>query len=64
VSDAPSYLVRLLRDHIYNLSRMTGSKMKSKVLSSMDIASVDPIPVTYQGGHLMLCRQSGNCERR
>jgi len=50
----PSYLVKLLQSHDYNLSKMVNCKVPAEALDSMDAASVDPIPVIYQSGYLTI----------
>lgn len=50
----PSYLVKLLRDHDYNLDFMSHADVTADVLNSVDADSKDPIPVIYQSGYLTI----------
>lgn len=50
----PSYLVKLLQLHHYNLEKMTKVQTTAKVLNSIDAESTDPIPVIYQSGYLTI----------
>lgn len=50
----PSYLVKLLQLHNYNLEKMTQVQTSAKVLDSIDASSTNPIPVIYQSGYLTI----------
>ena len=50
----PSYLVKLLQTHDYNLERMSGEETSADVLNSVDSGSTNPIPVIYQSGYLTI----------
>ena len=50
----PTYLVKLLRLHNYNLNDMDGLETTADVLNSIDAASTNPIPVIYQSGYLTI----------
>ena len=50
----PTYLVKLLKKHHYDLERMAHEEMDSQVLNSIDSESTNPIPVLYQSGHLTI----------
>lgn len=50
----PSYLVKLLQLHDYNLEAMSGIETDADVLNSTDGGSTDPIPVIYQSGYLTI----------
>lgn len=58
----PSYLVELLKRADYNLYDMTHMQTDADVLNSIDIVSLNPIPVIYQSGYLTIkerCSRSG-----
>lgn len=46
----PTYLVKLLKKHHYDLERMPHEETDSQVLNSIDSESTNPIPVLYQSG--------------
>ena len=46
----PTYLVKLLKKHHYDLERMAHEETDSQVLNSIDSESTNPIPVLYQSG--------------
>jgi len=46
----PTYLVKLLKEHHYDLERMAHEETDSQVLNSIDSESTNPIPVLYQSG--------------
>ena len=50
----PTYLVKLLKKHHYDLERMTHEETDSQVLNSIDSESTNPIPVIYQSGYLTI----------
>lgn len=50
----PTYLVKLLKKHHYDLERMTHVETTVDVLNSVDSSSTDPIPVIYQSGYLTI----------
>ena len=50
----PTYLVRLLQKHHYDLERMAHEETDSQVLNSIDSESNNPIPVIYQSGYLTI----------
>lgn len=50
----PSYLVELLKQHDYNLEKMSDIETTEEALGSIDIISSDPIPVIYQSGYLTI----------
>lgn len=50
----PTYLVKLLKKHHYDLERMPHEETDSQVLNSIDSESTNPIPVLYQSGHLTI----------
>lgn len=50
----PSYLVKLLQSHDYNLEQMSTIETDADILNSIDSDSTDPIPVIYQSGYLTL----------
>lgn len=50
----PTYLVKLLKKHHYDLERMTHEKANAQVLDSIDSDTVSPIPVIYQSGYLTI----------
>lgn len=50
----PTYLVELLKQHQYDLSRIEKEEVVSDVLNSVDIASTNPLPVIYQSGYLTI----------
>ena len=50
----PTFLVKLLRLHNYNLNDMDGLETTADVLNSIDAASTNPIPVIYQSGYLTI----------
>ena len=46
----PTYLVKLLQKHHYDLERMAREETDAQVLNSIDSESTNPIPVIYQSG--------------
>lgn len=50
----PTYLVKLLQQHDYNLETMSCVETDADVLNSTDGGSTDPIPVIYQSGYLTI----------
>ena len=50
----PTYLVKLLQKHHYDLERMTHEETDAQVLNSIDSESTNPIPVIYQRGYLTI----------
>jgi len=50
----PTYLVKLLRNHYYDLDVMASAEVTADVLNSIDADSKDPIPVIYQSGYLTI----------
>ncbi len=50
----PTYLVRLLKKHHYDLERMAYEETDAQVLNSIDSESTNPIPVIYQSGYLTI----------
>lgn len=50
----PTYLVKLLKKHHYDLERMAHKETDSQVLNSIDSESTNPIPVIYQSGYLTI----------
>ncbi len=50
----PTYLVKLLKKHHYNLERMAHEETNAQGLNSIDLESPHPIPVIYQSGYLTI----------
>lgn len=50
----PTYLVSLLKKHLYDLERMAHEETDAQVLNSIDSESTNPIPVIYQSGYLTI----------
>lgn len=50
----PTYLVKLLQRHDYNLETMSKVQATAAVLDSIDAESTNPIPVIYQSGYLTI----------
>lgn len=50
----PTYLVELLKKAQYDLSEMATEEVDADVLNSIDVASLNPIPVIYQSGYLTI----------
>ena len=50
----PTYLVKLLQKHHYDLERMAHEETDIQVLNSIDSESTNPIPVIYQSGYLTI----------
>ena len=50
----PTYLVKLLQLHNYDLNEMANEQTSEDVLNSIDAASTNPIPVIYQSGYLTI----------
>lgn len=50
----PTYLVKLLQKHDYNLETMSKVQATAVVLDSIDVDSTNPIPVIYQSGYLTI----------
>ncbi len=48
----PTYLVKLLKKHHYNLERLAYEETDAQVLNSIDSESTNPIPMIYQSGYL------------
>ncbi len=53
-TDTPTYLVKLLKKHHYDLERMAYEETDAQVLNSIDSESTNPIPVIYQSGYLTI----------
>ena len=54
VTGTPTYLVRLLRLHDYNLQNLSDEYVTEDILNSIDVASTNPVPVIYQSGYLTI----------
>ena len=50
----PTYLVKLLKKHHYDLEQMAHEETDAQVLNSIDSESANPIPVIYQSGYLTI----------
>ena len=50
----PTYLVKLLKKHHYDLEQMAHEETDAQVLNSIDSESTNPIPVIYQSGYLTI----------
>lgn len=50
----PSFLVELLKNSKYDLSRLATEQVSAKVLDSIDSLFSNPIPVIYQSGYLTI----------
>ena len=50
----PTYLVKLLQKHSYNLEQITEELANDDRLNCIDSESTDPIPVIYQSGYLTI----------
>ncbi len=50
----PTYLVKLLKKHHYDLERLASEETDAQVLNSIDSESTNPIPVIYQSGYLTI----------
>ena len=50
----PTYLVELLRNNDYRLNEVNGALATDDMLSGLDTADTDPIPVIYQSGYLTI----------
>ena len=50
----PTYLVKLLKKHHYDLEQMAHEETDVQVLNSIDSESTNPIPVIYQSGYLTI----------
>ena len=50
----PTYLVKLVKKHHYDLERMVHTEMHAQALNSIDIESTNPIPAIYQSGYLTI----------
>lgn len=50
----PTYLVKLLQLHNYNLEAMSKTQTSAEVLDSIDSQDTNPIPVIYQSGYLTI----------
>lgn len=50
----PTYLVKLLKKHNYDLRRLMHEETSARVLNSIDSESSNPIPVIYQSGYLTI----------
>ena len=50
----PTYLVKLLKKHHYNLEHISEERTDAQVLNSIDSESTNPIPVIYQSGYLTI----------
>ena len=50
----PSYLVKLLKAHNYDLNEMANQVTTADTLNCIDAAPTNPIPVIYQSGYLTI----------
>lgn len=50
----PTYLVKLIQLHNYNLEAMSRTQTSAEVLDSIDGHDTNPIPVIYQSGYLTI----------
>ena len=50
----PTYLVKLLKKHHYDLEQVAHEETDAQVLNSIDSESTNPIPVIYQSGYLTI----------
>ena len=50
----PSYLVKLLKAHNYDLNEMANQVTTADALNCIDAAPTNPIPVIYQSGYLTI----------
>lgn len=50
----PTYLVKLLKKHHYDLERIIHQKTDAQALNSFDSESVNPAPMFYQSGYLTI----------
>lgn len=50
----PTYLVELLKQHHYNLDRLSQEQTTADILNSIDSTSTNPVPVIYQSGYLTI----------
>lgn len=50
----PTYLVKLLQRHDWNLAQLEFTNISEKELNSVDSESSNPIPVIYQSGYLTI----------
>lgn len=50
----PTYLVELLKNSNYDLSKLQNSHSTDNVLNAIDVYGNDPIPVIYQSGYLTI----------
>lgn len=50
----PSFLVKLLKQNDYDLSKLQTTRVTSSTIGSIDSIQTDPIPVIYQSGYLTI----------
>ena len=51
----PTFLVQLLQDCRYDLTRLQDNEVESSVLVSVDSIRSNPLPLIYQSGYLTVC---------
>lgn len=50
----PTYLVKLLQMHEYDLQSLSDEYVTEDIINSIDVASTNPVPVIYQSGYLTI----------
>ncbi len=50
----PSYIVSVIRQHSYDLDRLTSEEVTADLLGSLDSIDKSPLPIIYQSGYLTI----------
>lgn len=50
----PSFLVKMMRETSYDVTRLSGDEVDSTLLSDVDSAFANPVPFLYQAGYLTI----------
>ena len=50
----PSFLVKIMKETSYDISRLSGDEVGSTLLSDVDSAFANPVPFLYQAGYLTI----------
>ena len=50
----PTFLVKLLKEHDYNLERMANDELDADSLNAIDTIDSNPVPIIFQSGYLTI----------
>ncbi len=50
----PTFLVKLLKEHDYNLERMANEELDADSLNAIDTIDSNPVPIIFQSGYLTI----------